>query len=176
MHMYVCRLLPPLFHSIPAPDLQATMVECGNPGTRMQMDTAHARFGHRAHRSLLCGSLHHVWDDYLIIPASDDYCEGCKTAASRSAPRSQRGAPTPHRPFERIFIDITPSPADDSGLTKDTTFPCHLLIVDRFSRFTWFEGMNNYTSQEVIRCLKQFMVETRRLSSAKSKSNQQPSY
>ena len=137
------------------------------PLPRMQMDIAHARFGHRAYRSLLCGSLHHVWDDYLIVPASDDYCEGCKIAASRSAPRSQRGTPTPKAPFERIFIDIIPTPSGADGLTKDSAYPCYLLIVDHYSRFTWFEGMLNYTSQQVITCLKQFMVETRSLGRTK---------
>ena len=137
------------------------------PLPRMQMDIAHARFGHRAYISLLCASLHHVWDDYLIVPASDDYCEGCKIAASRSAPRSQRGTPTPKAPFERIFIDIIPTPSGADGLTKDSAYPCYLLIVDHYSRFTWFEGMLNYTSQQVITCLKQFMVETRSLGRTK---------
>ena len=42
--------------------------------------------------------------------------------------------PKPNRPFERIFIDIIPAPADDIGLTKESAFPCYLLVVDHFSQ------------------------------------------
>ena len=124
------------------------------PLPRIPMELAHARFGHRAHRSLLCGSLHGVWDDCLIVPTSDDYCEGCRIAASRSAPRGHRGPPDATQPFERTRIDVIPTPADTTGLTKDSACPCYLLIVDHYSRLSWIEGMNNYTSSEVINCLK----------------------
>ena len=101
------------------------------PLPRIPMELAHARFGHRAHRSLLCGSLHGVWEDYLIVPTSDDYCEGCRIAASRSAPRGHRGPPDATQPFERIYIDIIPAPAGAEGLTTDSTHPCYLLIVEK---------------------------------------------
>ena len=137
------------------------------PLPRIPMELAHARFGHRAHRSLPCGSLHGVWEDYLIVPTSDDYCEGCRIAASRSAPRGHRGPPDATQPFERIYIDIIPAPAGAEGLTTDSTHPCYLLIVDHYSRLSWFEGMYNFTSSEVIRCIKQYLVETRSLGRTK---------
>lgn len=119
---------------------------------RINLEKAHHRFGHRALRSLLSGSFHRVWSDYRIEASSDDYCEGCRIAVSRSAARSQRGTPTPSRAFERIFIDIIPAPSNQ-GLTRNTAFPCFLLVVDHFSRWSWIEGMTDNSSAEVTRCL-----------------------
>ena len=57
---------------------------------RMSLERAHARFGHRALRSLFSGSLHSVWQDYRVRPDSDNYCEGCKISTNRAAARSKR--------------------------------------------------------------------------------------
>ena len=134
---------------------------------RINLEKAHHRFGHRALRSLLSGSFHRVWSDYRIEASSDDYCEGCRIAVSRSAARSQRGTPTPSRAFERIFIDIIPAPSNQ-GLTRNTAFPCFLLVVDHFSRWSWIEGMTDNSSAEVTRCLREYFVTTRSLGRTKN--------
>ena len=129
---------------------------------RIPLELAHQRLGHRAIRSVLSSSMHHAWDDYQVMPSSDIYCEGCKIGLSRSAPRGKRGTEPASAPFERIFIDIIPAPADD-GLTPSTTVPCYLLVVDYFSRYSWFGDMKNYTTSEVTKCLEEYMNETRSL-------------
>ena len=129
---------------------------------RLALELAHDRLGHRALRSLMAASLHGAWDDYRLTSSHDDWCEGCRIATSRSAARSRRGTPMAEHPFQRIFMDIIPAPSNE-GLTNSTAFPCFLLIVDHFSRWTWFEGMLRRNTTAVIRAIRAFMTETRSL-------------
>lgn len=45
------------------------------------------------------------------------------------------------------------------GLTRATTFPNYLLIVDGYSRYTKLNGLNHKSSLAVIEALKKFQAK-----------------
>ena len=49
-------------------------------------------------------------------------------------------------------MDLIPNPMD-KGLTPDTYFPVFALIVDHFSRYVYFEGMPDNSTDSVIKVL-----------------------
>ena len=125
----------------------------------MSMELAHLRMGHRSFRSLMAGSLHNVWSDYKLSPKTDEFCEGCKIATSRSAARQHIGTPAPDKPFTLIYGDII-HPISKAALTPETAFPCYLFLVCATSKYTWFEGMNDFSSEAVIATFSIFQNQT----------------
>jgi len=146
--------------NIPKNKAPSTITADDDKRPRLNLELVQRRFGGRAIKSLLAGSFHRAWSDYRLTAGPDDYFEGCRISISRSAPRSKRGPNPATHPFERLFMDIIPAPAN-SGLTRDTAFPSFLLVVDHYSRLTWIGGMHDRSTSEVIRCLRLFLVETR---------------
>eukprot|EP00957_Ditylum_brightwellii_P206338 15347910-Ditylum_brightwellii.AAC.1 len=123
------------------------------------MEMAHLKIGHNSIRSLMAGSLHQVWLDYKLAPKTDEFCEGCKIATSRSAVRQHIGTPTPDICFLRVYGDIIYHPIKQD-LTKSTTFPCSLLLVCAYCKFGWLQGMKDFSSKAVIECFKMFLAQT----------------
>ena len=52
-------------------------------------------------------------------------------------------------------MDLIPNPHHE-GLTRQTTFPVFALIVDHKSRFVFFEGMDDYTTDSCIQILNKY--------------------
>eukprot|EP00957_Ditylum_brightwellii_P121192 9242830-Ditylum_brightwellii.AAC.1 len=114
--------------------------------------------GHRSIRSLMVGSLHQVWSDYKLAPKTDEFCEECKIATSRSAAKQHIGTPTPSIPFKRIYGDIIHFPIKQ-GSTTSTTFPCSLLLVCAYYKYSWLQVMKYFSSESVIECFRLFLAE-----------------
>eukprot|EP00957_Ditylum_brightwellii_P098885 7533373-Ditylum_brightwellii.AAC.1 len=76
----------------------------------MSMEMDHLKMGCSSIRSLMVGSLHHAWSDYKLAPKTDEFCEGCKIATSRSAARQHIDTPTTDICFLRMYGDIIHHP------------------------------------------------------------------
>eukprot|EP00957_Ditylum_brightwellii_P210090 15364558-Ditylum_brightwellii.AAC.1 len=115
--------------------------------------------GHRSIRSLMARSLHQVWSDYKLAPRTDEFCEGCKIARSCSAAAQHIGTPTPEIFSARMYEDIIHYPIKQ-GLTTSTTFPCSLLLVCAYCKFSWPQGTRDFSSESAIKCFKMFLTQS----------------
>eukprot|EP00957_Ditylum_brightwellii_P067968 5160447-Ditylum_brightwellii.AAC.1 len=115
--------------------------------------------GHRSFRPLMAGSLHQVWSDYKLAPKTNEFYEGCKIATSRSATRQHIGTPAPKTPFKFMYGDIIHSPIKQ-GLSISSKFPCSLLLVCAYTKYSWLHGMKDFSSDSVIERFKMFLVLT----------------
>eukprot|EP00957_Ditylum_brightwellii_P047717 3624939-Ditylum_brightwellii.AAC.1 len=115
--------------------------------------------GHRSFRSFTTESLHQVWCDYKLAPKTDEFCEGYKIVTSRSTARQHIGTPVPKIPFKYMYGDIIHSPTKQ-GLTTSSTFPCSLLLVCAYTKYSWLHGMKGFSFDSVIECFKIFLVLT----------------
>eukprot|EP00957_Ditylum_brightwellii_P191587 14586922-Ditylum_brightwellii.AAC.1 len=115
--------------------------------------------GHSSTRYLMVGSLHQVWSDYKLAPKTDKFCEGCNIASSRSAVRQHIGTPTLDIFFLRAYENVIHHPIKQ-GLATSITFLCSLLLVCVYCKYSWLQGMKDFSTQAVIECLKIFLAQT----------------
>ena len=128
----------------------------------MTVEKGHKILSHRSIRSLLAGSINEVWADYRFIASPDEYCENCKIAASKVQAASKKTMHLPQDIFKCLFMDIIPHPYQ-GGIDKTTTFPYSLLIVEPVSKFKWFHGMFDASSEELIITVKQYLEDVHAL-------------
>ena len=75
---------------------------------------------------------------------------------------SKRPLTIPDDPFTCIFVDVIPNPAVP-GLYVSTTFPFSLLVVEPRSKFKWFLGMIDATTETIIETLQQYRADIQNL-------------
>eukprot|EP00957_Ditylum_brightwellii_P174245 13265753-Ditylum_brightwellii.AAC.1 len=115
--------------------------------------------GHRSIRPLMAGSLHQVWSDCKLVPKTDEFCEGYKIATRRSAAIQYIDTPTPDIYFARMYGDSIHHPIK-LDLTTSTIFPCSLLLVCAYCKFSWLQGMRDFSSESTLKCFKMFLAQS----------------
>ena len=126
-----------------------------NPARKkIALELLHQRLGHRSTRSLLAGDTANVWEDKEFRIDPEPFCTYCQISSMNKNARSKIPL-KPKAPFKWVFMDIIPSTAPKS-LTSDKTFSNYLLIVDAYSKIPKLYGMENITTDEVMKKLDMF--------------------
>ena len=126
-----------------------------NPARKkIALELLHQRLGHISTRSLLVGDTANVWEDVELRIDPDPFCTSCQISSMSKKARSKITL-KPKAPFKWVFMDIIPSTAPKS-LTSDKTFSNYLLIVDAYSKISKLYGMENITTDEVMKKLDMF--------------------
>ena len=128
---------------------------------KFALELLHQGLGHRSTRSLLAGDNANVWEDIELRIYPDPFCTSCQISSMNKKARSKTPL-KPKAPFKWVFMDIIPSTAPKS-LTSDTTFSNYLLIVDAYSKIPKLYGMENITTEEVMKKLDMFQSRFRKL-------------
>jgi hypothetical protein len=61
-----------------------------------------------------------------------------------------------------LFLDVVPTP-NKRALTPSTAFPCSLLIVDAFSKYSMWIGLPTHDTANVLEGIKHFLARTQSL-------------
>ncbi len=124
----------------------------------LSLEILHNRLGHRRCRTLLAASEHSLWADAGVLMSSETGCLDCGIATIRATARNKHPHTAATRAGEHLFLDIQYAVLPQ-GLTRATTFPNYLLIVDGYSRYTALYGLLNKSSATVIDALKKYQAE-----------------
>jgi transposase InsO family protein len=124
----------------------------------LSLEMLHNRLGHRRCRTLLAASEHGLWADAGVLMSAEVGCLDCGIATIRAAARNKYSHTAATRAGEHLFLDIQYAVLPQ-GLTRATTFPNYLLIVDGYSRYTRLYGLQDKSSATVIEALKKFQAE-----------------
>jgi hypothetical protein len=124
----------------------------------LSLEMLHNRLGHRRCRTLLAASEHNLWADAGVLMSAEVGCLDCGIATIRATARNRHSHTAATRAGEHLFLDIQYAVLPQ-GLTRATTFPNYLLIVDGYSRYTRLYGLQDKSSATVIEALKKFKAE-----------------
>jgi len=124
----------------------------------LSLEMLHNRLGHRRCRTLLAASEHNLWADAGVHMSAEVGCLDCGIATIQATARNKQPHTAATRAGEHLFLDIQYAVLHH-GLTRATTFPNYLLIVDGYSRYTKLYGLQDKSSATVIEALKKFQAE-----------------
>jgi len=124
----------------------------------LSLEMLHNRLGPRRCRTLLAASGHKLWADAGVLMSTEVGCLDCGIATIRASARNKHPHTAATRAGEHLFLDIQYAVLPQ-GLTRATTFPNYLLIVDGYSRYTRLYGLHDKSSATVIEALKKFQAE-----------------
>jgi transposase InsO family protein len=119
---------------------------------RTGLELLHQRLGHRKCRALLAASEHGVWADTVVRMGPEEECISCEISTARASKRSKEPHTGGMYPGEYVFLDIL-HPVVPVGLTRDSTYPFSLILVDAYSRYACIYGIRNKSSSCVIDAL-----------------------
>jgi transposase InsO family protein len=124
----------------------------------LSLEMLHNRLGPRRCRTLLAASGHKLWADAGVLMSTEVGCLDCGIATIRASARNKHPHTAATRAGEHLFLDIQYAVLPQ-GLTRATTFPNYLLIVDGYSRYTRLYGLHDKSSATVIEALKKFQAK-----------------
>jgi transposase InsO family protein len=116
---------------------------------RASLELLHQRLGHRKCRALLDASEHGVWADTMVPMGPEEECISCEISTARASYRNKEPHTGGNYPGEYIFLDIL-HPVVPVGLTRDSTFPFYLILVDAYSRYACIYGIKDKSSACMI--------------------------
>jgi transposase InsO family protein len=125
---------------------------------RISLDFLHQQLGHRKCRAILAASEHDMWDDTLVCMGPEQDCISCDISTIRASARNKQSYTGSTYAGEYIFMDIL-HPVVSAGLTKDSTYAFHLILVDAYSRYVCIYGLPDKTCSSVIDCLTRHQAE-----------------
>jgi len=125
---------------------------------RTGLELLHQRLGHRKCRALLAASEHGVWADTMVRMGPEEECVSCEISTARASNRKKEPHTGGHYAGEYIFLDIL-HPVVPVGLTRDSTFPFYLILVDAYSRYACIYGIANKSSACVIDTLTRYQAD-----------------
>jgi transposase InsO family protein len=126
--------------------------------TRTGLELLHQRLGHRKCRAILAASEHGVWADTMVCKGPEDECVSCEVSTARASNRNKEAHTGGNYPGEYIFLDIL-HPVVPVGLTKKSTFPFSLILVDAYSRYACIYGIRDKSSSCVIDTLTRYQAD-----------------
>jgi len=89
---------------------------------------------------------------------TEDECISCEISTARALARNKEPHTGGQYPGEYVFLDIL-HPVVSAGLTKTSTFPFYLLIVDVYSRYANIYGLPTKSKKWVIDALTRFQAD-----------------
>jgi hypothetical protein len=125
---------------------------------RIGLELIHQRLGHRKCRALLAASEHGVGADTMVRMGPEEECVSCEISTARATSRNKEAHTGANYPGEYVFMDIL-HPLVPVGLTKNSTFPFSLILVDAYSRYACIYGMLDKSSCCVIDTLLRYQAD-----------------
>jgi len=125
---------------------------------RTGLELLHQRLGHRKCRALLAASEHGVWADTLVRMGPEEECVSCEISTARASKRNKEAHTGGTYAGEYIFLDIL-HPVVPVGLTRNSTFPFYLILVDAYSRYACIYGIADKSSGCVIDTLTRYQAD-----------------
>jgi transposase InsO family protein len=125
---------------------------------RTGLELLHQRLGHRKCRAILAASEHGVWADTMVRMGLENECLSCEISTARASSRNKEAHTGGNYPGEYVFLDIL-HPVVPVGLTKESTFPFSLILVDAYSRYACSYGIRDKSSSYVIDALTRYQAE-----------------
>jgi translation initiation factor IF-1 len=124
----------------------------------LSLEILHNRLGHRQCHTLLAASEHNLWADAGVLMSAETGCLDCGIATIRATARNKHPHTAATRAGEHLFLDRQYAVLSQ-GLTRATTFPNYLLIVDGYSPYTKLYGLLDKSSATVIEALQKFQAK-----------------
>jgi hypothetical protein len=88
----------------------------------------------------------------------EEECVSCEISTARASKRSKEAHTGSTYPGEYVFLDIL-HPVVPVGLTRDSTFPFYLILVDAFSRYACIYGIRDKSSRCVIDTITRYQAD-----------------
>jgi len=112
---------------------------------RTGLELLHQRLGHRKCRTILAASKHGAWVDTMVHMGLENECVSCEVSTARASSRNKEVHTSGSYPGEYVFLE-TLHPVVPVGLTKESTFPFSLILVDAYSRYACIYGIRDKSS------------------------------
>jgi hypothetical protein len=118
------------------------------------LELLHRRLGHASTKTLLAAEEAGLYRDVKIEFEPTGPCLDCKIYAIRSSNRGKKPVGTSSKAGEIWFCDIVQNPSR-IGLTKSTSFPYYVNLVDSYSRYQILIGVRAMDSAHCIAAFEQ---------------------
>jgi len=128
----------------------------------LPLELVSRRLAFRSIRNLLTGSLHKVWRDYQLSPATDTNSWPVRISISQKRARSKIPLPEAPHPFFQLHLDLIRNPFR-YGITSNTSFPAYLFVVATPGKYTGMIGLPEESSDAISTALKSWLTQTRLL-------------
>jgi hypothetical protein len=128
----------------------------------LSLELVSRRLGFRNLRTLLTGSLHSVWRDSQLVPATDNDNWPVKVSVSHKHARSKEPMQTGDTAFNYLHMDLIRNPYR-FGLTAATNYTAYLFIVATPGKLVGWVGLPEESSTAILAGLKSWLVETEQL-------------
>ena len=87
----------------------------------------------------------------------EKFCDSCQFVTTRSNNHCKIPPSNPLEPGHTVYMDLLP-PISPISLTPATTFKCYLWKNDRYSRYAFIYGLQDYSDESVITDINQLIT------------------
>jgi hypothetical protein len=108
----------------------STTPDSTQPTATLLLEITFQRLAHRNFRNLMTGSLHNVWNDHILSPATDTNTLPIQISISQKRARSKVPLCQVSEPFHQLHLDLLRNPFR-FGLTTSThqkVSLCYMVI------------------------------------------------
>jgi hypothetical protein len=144
---------------------KATPTTFQQAGTRstesrtLPLEHTSRRLGFKNLRTLMSGSIHKVWRDHQLYPATSANTWPIRISVSHMHKRSKRAVPMPDEPFHMLHLDLMRNPFP-FGITPSTNYSAYLFIVVTPGKLVGWVGLIGESSRDIYNGLKRWLLET----------------
>jgi hypothetical protein len=103
-----------------------------------------------------------MWADTVVCMGTEDECISCEISTARASARNKEAYTGGQYPGEYVFMDILHLVVS-VGITRTSTFPFYLILVDAYSCYSSIYGLPTKSSKWVIDVLTCFQVDSRHI-------------
>jgi transposase InsO family protein len=90
--------------------------------------------------------------------ATEEECVTCQISTIKAADKNKMPRTPMTKPRQTIFMDILHLQSGNH-LTPDSTFAFLLIMVDAYARFTKTYGLDDKTTESVIKAIRQYIAD-----------------
>ena len=137
------------------------------PMATLPLEITSRRLAHRNFRNLMTGSLHNVWNDHILSPATDTNTWPIRISISQKRARSKVPLRQGSEPFHQLHLDLLRNPFR-FGLTTSTNFSAYLFIVTTPGKLTGWIGLPTESTASILTALQSWLTQSELLGRTKS--------
>ena len=130
----------------------STTPESTQPMATLPLEITSRCLAHRNLRNLMNGSLHNVWNDHILSPATDTNTWPIQISISQKRARSKVALCQGSEPFHQLHLDLLRNPFH-FGLTTSTNFSADLFIVTTPGKRTCWIGLRTESTASFLTAL-----------------------
>ncbi|KAI2505310.1 hypothetical protein MHU86_9110 [Fragilaria crotonensis] len=137
------------------------------PTATLPLEITSRRLAHRNFRNLMTGSLHHVWNDHILSPATDTQTWPIRISISQKRARSKVPLRQGSEPFHQLHLDLLRNPFR-FGLTTSTNYSAYLFIVTTPGKLTGWIGLPTESTLSILTALQSWLTQSELLGRTQS--------